>query len=91
MNIKQLLEQLKCDERVAKNITCWTRIPPREAVYEEFPRDIDIRIKNALKSKGIYKLYSHQASAISETRKKKNIVVVTPTASGKTLCYNIPL
>lgn len=91
MNIKQLLEQLKCDERVAKNITCWTRIPPREAVYEEFPRDIDIRIKNALKSKGIYKLYSHQASAISETRKKKNIVVVTPTASGKTLCYNIPV
>jgi DEAD/DEAH box helicase domain-containing protein len=91
MNIEQLLEQLKLNERVIKNVTCWTRIPPREAVYEEFPKDIDIRIKNALESKGIYKLYSHQASAISEVGKGKNIVVVTPTASGKTLCYNIPV
>lgn len=91
MNIEQLLEQLKLNERVIKNVTCWTRIPSKEAVYEEFPKDIDIRIKNALKSKGIYKLYSHQASAISEVGKGKNIVVVTPTASGKTLCYNIPV
>ena len=91
MNLEQLLEQLKHNERVAKNVTCWAQIPSREAVYEEFPKDIDIRIKNALKSKGIYKLYSHQASAVSEVGRGKNIVVVTPTASGKTLCYNIPV
>ncbi|NSW89394.1 MAG: DEAD/DEAH box helicase [Firmicutes bacterium] len=91
MNLEQVLEQIKHNERIAKNITYWAKIPSREAVYDEFPEDIDLRIKDALRRKGIYRLYSHQATAISEVCSGKNIVVVTPTASGKTMCYNIPV
>lgn len=91
MNLEQVLEQIKHNERIAKNITYWAKIPSREAVYNDFPEDIDLRIKEALRKKGIYRLYSHQATAISEVFSGKNIVVVTPTASGKTMCYNIPV
>lgn len=91
MNIEQLLEQMKLNERVIKNVTCWNIIPPREALYQDFPSSIDTKIKTTLERKGIYRLYSHQASAISQINLRKNVVVVTPTASGKTLCYNIPV
>ena len=62
-----------------------------EGIYSEIPNCVDPRIKKALSARGIKKLYSHQASAIEEIEKGKNVVVVTPTASGKTLCYNIPV
>ena len=91
MNLEQLLEHVKNNERIARNITHWERIPPREAIYEELPGSTDARIRNALKRKGIHRLYSHQARAVAEVASGKNIVVVTPTASGKTMCYNIPV
>jgi len=91
MNLEQLLDYIKNNERIVRNITYWERIPSKEAQFEDFPANIDIRIKKALEKKGIYKLYSHQAAAISKISQGKNIVVVTPTASGKTMCYNIPV
>lgn len=91
MNLEQLLQSIKDNERIGKNITYWERIPPREAQFTPFPDGIDPRIKKALGGKGIYRLYSHQAEAISNVEQGKNIVVVTPTASGKTMCYNIPV
>ena len=91
MNLEQLLQYIKSNERIGKNITHWERIPAREAQFTAFPDWIDPRIKKALEEKGIYRLYSHQAEAISNVKLGKNIVVVTPTASGKTMCYNIPV
>jgi DEAD/DEAH box helicase domain-containing protein len=66
-------------------------IPPKEAVYADFPDFIDGRIKTALERRGVKKLYSHQASAIQAVHDGSSIVVVTPTASGKTMCYNVPV
>lgn len=91
MNLEQMLEFFKSSDRIMGNITKWVEIPAREARYEEFPDFIDNRIKEALKRKGIHKLYSHQASAVRKVNEGKDIVVVTPTASGKTMCYNIPV
>ncbi len=91
MNLEQVLEYIGNDDSIARNITHWEKIPPKEAVYRDLPQYIDGKIKSALSQKGIYYLYSHQADAISEVSKGKNIVVVTPTASGKTMCYNIPV
>lgn len=91
MNLGQVLEQIKNNRRIADNITFWAQIPARAAVYEEFNEWIDPRLKEALRKKGIYRLYSHQAKAIQEVHEGKNVVVVTPTASGKTMCYNIPV
>jgi len=91
MNLEQMLQYFKSSERIMGNITKWVEIPAREAVYCDFPDCIDERIANALRARGIYRLYSHQVSAINEVEKGRNIVVVTPTASGKTMCYNIPV
>lgn len=91
MNLEQTLAYIKRDDTFAANITKWTHIPKKAAVYEEFPDNISKKIREALHKRGIYKLYSHQADAVREAGKGKNVVVVTPTASGKTLCYNLPV
>ncbi|MDP4092961.1 MAG: DEAD/DEAH box helicase [Bacillota bacterium] len=91
MNLEQVLEYFKTSEKIRKNISNWVEMPPREAVYADFPDFLDERIKQALGRRGINRLYSHQAEAIQKINEGKDIVVVTPTASGKTMCYNIPV
>ena len=49
------------------------------------------RLIQVLKQRKIEKLYTHQASAIAKLNNGSNVIVVTPTASGKTLCYNLPI
>jgi DEAD/DEAH box helicase domain-containing protein len=91
MNLEQILENMKASENIMRNVTTWIELPEREAVYADFPEFIDERIKAALERRGVRKLYSHQASAIQAVHDGKSIVVVTPTASGKTMCYNVPV
>src|SRR5581483_6600954 len=62
-----------------------------EGSFAEFPACLAERIRRALEQRGIHRLYTHQAEALTAIEQKKNIVVVTPTASGKTLCYNLPV
>ena len=62
-----------------------------EAIYGEVEAPLHPRIQASLESNGLYPLYSHQAAAINSIRSGNNVVVVTPTASGKTLCYNVPV
>jgi DEAD/DEAH box helicase domain-containing protein len=62
--------------------------PPRHAPW---PADIDPRLIEALRRRSVEALYTHQAAAFDETRAGRNVIVVTPTASGKTLCYNLPV
>ncbi|HYZ85063.1 MAG TPA: DEAD/DEAH box helicase [Bryobacteraceae bacterium] len=66
-------------------------IPAREAVTEPIPQTVDERLRRALESRGIASLYSHQAATFRAVSEGRNVVVVTPTASGKTLCYNLPV
>lgn len=66
-------------------------VPAQLARYAPFPRALDSRIRQALTQRGIEKLYIHQAAAIEHALAGRNPVVVTPTASGKTLCYNVPV
>jgi len=91
MNLEQLLEFIRSSDNIMKNITSWVVLPEREAVYEDFPDCIDIRIREALAGRGIHRLYSHQAEAIKAVNNGESVVVVTPTASGKTMCYNLPV
>ncbi len=91
MNLEQMLQHFRASEKMMQNITSWLEIPAKEAVYADFPDFIDERIGKALEKRGIRKLYSHQASAIQAVHDGESIVVVTPTASGKTMCYNIPV
>ena len=72
-------------------VSNWEILPPREARYGNMPSCVDGRISHALSLRGIRKLYTHQSSALEASGQGKDIVVVTPTASGKTMCYNIPV
>ncbi|MGB7625120.1 MAG: DEAD/DEAH box helicase, partial [Candidatus Acidiferrum sp.] len=65
--------------------------PAREAQWAEFPAWVHADLVAAYTAKGIRRLYTHQAIAAAAVHAGKNVVVVTPTASGKTLCYNLPI
>jgi len=91
MNIDQLADQLRNSKDIMSNITHWEEIEPKEAKFGPFPHGLRPELKEVLQKKGIFKLYSHQSKAIELSLQGKNVVVVTPTASGKTLCYNLPV
>lgn len=66
-------------------------LPERPAVYAQVPSGIHPAVQAALKKQHISELYSHQAEAIDHVRQGDSVVIVTGTASGKTLCYNLPV
>src|ERR1043165_7463194 len=72
-------------------VTAVRRLPAVEAAYAPFPEGIDPRLKAAFASRGIQQLYTHQADAYAHVAAGRQVVVTTPTASGKTLCYNLPV
>ena len=91
MNIDQLASALRHDEEFMNSVTAWKTIPPREGQLVDFPASMDRRMADVLKKRGINRLYTHQASAWEAAVQQKDYVVVTPTASGKTFCYNLPV
>lgn len=91
MNLDQLIGRLKADCSFMECVTEWRTLPASEGQYAPLPDDMDVRLKNVLQSRGIHRLYTHQAECWSLSQKKQDYVVVTPTASGKTLCYNLPV
>ena len=74
-----------------QHVTALRRLPAVPASYAPFPDALDERLKVALRTRGISQLYTHQADAIAHALGGRNVVVITPTASGKTLCYNAPI
>lgn len=91
MNLDQLIDRLKADRGFMDCVTEWRTLPASEGRYEPLPASMDDRLKRVLNDRGIYRLYSHQAECWRLAQEKKDFVVVTPTASGKTLCYNLPV
>ena len=72
-------------------ITLDHRIPAAEATFVALPSDLRPELAEALGRRGVQRLYSHQAESYDAVRHGRHLVVVTPTASGKTLCYNLPV
>ncbi len=91
MTIEQIIDFLRTDPVVSKNITHWRSFSPRPAQFADFPDGLDRRLIRTLRQRSITQLYSHQRSAANAVMKGDDVVVVTPTASGKTLCYNLPV
>lgn len=91
MTLEQIIDHFKSEPKIAANITHWQVIPSRDANMVDFPAAVDERLKNALQQRGIRQLYSHQAEAFEHVSTGKNVALVTPTASGKTLGYNLPV
>ncbi|TBL80233.1 DEAD/DEAH box helicase [Paenibacillus thalictri] len=90
-SIDELIELVRDTPEIMSQVTYWHTIPPRDASYSDVPPQLHPAIREALSGKGIFKLYAHQAQAFSEAVQGRHVVTVTPTASGKTLCYNLPV
>jgi len=74
-----------------RNVTAWERIPPKPAYHGDFPPQLSSRLISAIGKQEISALYTHQSAAVGSALGGENVVVVTSTASGKTLCYNLPV
>jgi DEAD/DEAH box helicase domain-containing protein len=85
-----ILDDLLTSPSTGPCITATRHFPARPPVLVSVPASLDPRIAEALRARGIDELYSHQARAWELIEKGQHVVVVTPTASGKTLCYNLP-
>ncbi|WHX39068.1 DEAD/DEAH box helicase [Mesobacillus sp. AQ2] len=90
-NMQEILQDLKVSESVKKNIVHWHTIEEKEARTEDMPENLSGILENALQRRGISRLYTHQKSSYEQIMRGQSIVAVTPTASGKTLCYNLPV
>jgi DEAD/DEAH box helicase domain-containing protein len=90
-NLQDILTDLKLNEEFNENIVTWHTIPERKAQTVPLPETLHPKLIEALQQKGINQLYTHQKSAYETIMAGKSIVAVTPTASGKTLCYNLPV
>ncbi len=91
MNLDQILDLLKTDADLRENVTHWRSFSPRPAKCVDFPDFLDPRLIQSMRDRGIAQLYTHQAEAVQAVVDGDDVVVVTPTASGKTLCYNLPV
>jgi DEAD/DEAH box helicase domain-containing protein len=91
MLVGEILDDLLTSRSTGPCITATRHFPPRAPVPAPFPGTLDPRLHEALRARGIEYLYSHQARCWELVEKGHSLVVVTPTASGKTLCYNLPV
>ncbi|MBT3192054.1 MAG: DEAD/DEAH box helicase, partial [Verrucomicrobia bacterium] len=91
MEAKTFLERLQNTDFFRDQVVEVKEIPAREAVCQNVKGGLSEPVSVSLGRQGINKLYSHQATAIEHIRDDKDIVIVTGTASGKTLCYTIPV
>jgi DEAD/DEAH box helicase domain-containing protein len=79
------------DPAIARLLTAHRVLEPQPPRYAPWPAGLDPRLVEALRGRGFEALYTHQAVAVEAVRAGRNVCVVTPTASGKTLCYNLPV
>ncbi len=86
-----VLRDLLAEPSLARGVVHHEVIPARQARHAEWPGWLDPRLRAALDARGVERPYVHQAEAIEAVHRGEDVVVVTPTASGKTLCYAVPI
>jgi DEAD/DEAH box helicase domain-containing protein len=91
VNVPQVVEQLLRSPVHAPCVAAYQHLPAQPAEYGAWPEELDGRLRAVLAQRGIERLYRHQAEAVSQVLGRQSVCVVTPTASGKTLCYNLPV
>ncbi len=89
--VTQVLDGFAARDNSGELLTAVRYYPAREAQWADFPEWVHGDLRAAYGAKGIRQPYTHQAAAAEAVHAGKNVVIVTPTASGKTLCYNLPV
>jgi DEAD/DEAH box helicase domain-containing protein len=91
MDLGALLSHWRSEPGVAANLAAWEEIPARPARTAPFPAGLHPALIKALEHSGIASLYTHQAAAWEHARAGRHVLVTAGTASGKSLCYNLPI
>jgi DEAD/DEAH box helicase domain-containing protein len=91
MPLADVLSSLRLNRDFMKQVVAWEKITSRPAQFQELATVIDPRITRSLSDRGVNQFYSHQAEAISAVQSGQHVVVATATASGKSLCYSVPV
>ena len=89
--IDNLLNMWQQDAEISANIIAWQSYPAAAPQWKDLPLELNPALAAALPRIDIHQLYSHQLESWQEVKEGHNIVVVTGTSSGKTLCYNLPI
>ena len=88
--IRSLVAELDASAAL-RGVTALRHFPAAPGDYRDFPEYIDERLREAYRRRGVEQLYSHQREVIDRVEAGESVAAVTPTASGKTLCYNVPV
>ena len=91
MHLSQVLDLLANDTAFREAVADWRILPAQPARLEPLPADLDPRLAERLRQRGVRELYSHQAEAYALARAGRHVVSLTPTASGKSLGYTLPI
>ena len=89
--LEAVLEHWRGDPRVARQLALDVAQPGTSARYRPIPASLAEPVRGALTARGVRRLYTHQVEAFERARRGEDVVVATPTASGKSLCYNLPV
>ena len=89
--LRKAISEIEAETARVPGITAFRHYPALPGSYADFPPELSPRLMEVLRQRGIERLYSHQIEAFERVQAGENVVVVTPTASGKTLCYNLPV
>ncbi len=90
-HVHDVLDAFAARDQNGEILTAVRHFPAREAQWANFPEWVKAELVSAYSAKGVSQLYTHQAAAAEAVHAEKNVVIVTPTSSGKTLCYNLPV
>lgn len=91
MALSNVLAELRGDPRFMDNVASWRTLPAQPPAHAPLPEGLHPALVAGLAARGITQLYTHQGRAATLALAGHHVAVVTPTASGKTLCYNIPI
>ena len=91
MSVTELLTGLRLNPDFMRQVTAWQRLPARAGSYAPLPDALLPALQMALQQAGLSQLYRHQAQAIDAALAAQNVVIATATASGKSLCYAVPV
>jgi DEAD/DEAH box helicase domain-containing protein len=89
--IEDLVELLRSDAELGRHFSRWRVSPERAADVADWPSALDPRIVDLFRARGAARPFAHQARAIEAALAGRDVLVTTPTASGKTLCYTAPV
>ncbi|WP_048602284.1 DEAD/DEAH box helicase [Rubeoparvulum massiliense] len=90
-NLDELITKIQGIPELMEQVTHWLTVPAQPARTVPFPNELHPFLRKTLEERGIHELYTHQAQAFAAVLAGKHVVTVTPTASGKTMCYNLPV